>query len=229
MLLSIDSGIALKSSDYDGIYPEKTVCITGHREKSITAYLGIPDYLHMTRAAVRLMLYRYIDMAVEKGYTDFFSGLASGTDLWAAEYIILKKQTNSDIRLIGAMPFLKHSAFLGSDERRILRDIELSADAVILLNENPDITYSKNRHEGTSDDLYKVRNYFMADNSSAVISFFDDKNYRSGTAQTINHARRNGLEIHSFSLDDVFSVMDKSDGSFDDISRLIRSLGNVFE
>ena len=62
----------------------RTVCITGHRERYIPPYEGMPVYQSMTVNSVKLMLYRYIDMAISKGYTNFISGLAMGTDLWAA-------------------------------------------------------------------------------------------------------------------------------------------------
>ena len=74
----------------DLIFPDigKTACITGHREKNISPYNGDPAYAELTISTAKLMLHRYIDMAVERGYTNFYSGLAMGTDLWAAEYIL---------------------------------------------------------------------------------------------------------------------------------------------
>ena len=228
MLTSLDSGAVLISPENAELRPERTICITGHREKSILPYKDDPGNIHMTRAAVRLLLYRYIDMALEKGYTDFFSGLADGTDLWAAEYVLLKKESNSDIRLIGAMPFLRHSRFMHKDVRELLCNVEKKADCLVLLNSDPYVVYGKSGRQGTDADLYKVRNYYIADNSSAVLAFFDERNPRSGTAQTVNYALRQGKKVRSFGLSDVYSLMDEAGVSFRDIGRIVRELDNIF-
>lgn len=228
MLTSLDSGAVLISPENAELRPQRTICITGHREKAILPYKDDPENIHMTRAAVRLMLYRYIDMAIEKGYTDFFSGLADGTDLWAAEYVLLKKQNNKDIRLIGAMPFLKHSRFFHKDMRSLLCDVEKNADCLILLNSDPSVVYGKNGRHGTDADLYKVRNYYMADNSAAVLAFFDERNPRSGTAQTVNYALRQGKKVRSFGLSDVYHLMDEAGASFRNIGRIVKELDNIF-
>ena len=228
MLTSLDSGAVLISPEEADIRPERTVCITGHREKSILPYMDAPENIHLTRAVVRLLLYRYIDMAIEKGYTDFFSGLADGTDLWAAEYVLLKKRSNDDIRLIGAMPFLKHSRFFHKEARILLCDVEKQADCLVLLNSDPTVVYGKSGRQGTSADLYRIRNYYMADNSSAVLAFFDERNPRSGTAQTVNYALRQGRKVRSFGLSDVYSLMDEAGASFRDIGRIVKELDNIF-
>ncbi|MBR1822810.1 MAG: DUF1273 family protein [Ruminococcus sp.] len=228
MLVSLDSGIVLESPDTAFIRPERTVCITGHREKSIVPFLDDPEYIHLTRSAVRLMLYRYIDMALEKGYTDFFSGLADGTDLWAAEYILIKKHKDPNIRLIGAMPFLKHSRFFSNESRSRLCDVEKGADCLILINSDPNIVYGKTSGLGKSPDLYKDRNYFMVDNSAAVLAFFDERNPRSGTGQTVGYALRKGRNVRSFGLSDVYDVMNRARLDWKAISTLIRETENVF-
>lgn len=228
MLLSLDSGKAFLTADSAVLYPERTVCITGHRERSIVPYKDDPANLHMTRSAIRLMLYRYIEMAIEKGYTDFFSGLADGTDLWAAEYVLMKKQKNKELRLIGAAPFLRHSRFLGNDARSLLCNVENGADCLIVINSDPDIVYGKTRGFGKSPDVYRDRNYFMVDNSSAVLAFFDEGNPRSGTGQTVNYALKQGRIVRNFGLSDVYSIMDEADMDWKKICALIKAKENVF-
>lgn len=228
MLTSLDSGILLSAPDDVEFFPEKTVCITGHREKSIIPYMNDSSYLHLTRSVVRMMLYRYIDMALEKGYTDFFSGLAEGTDLWAAEYILIKKNTNSNIRLIGAMPFLKHSTFAAADTKRLICKVENGADRVVLLNDSPDITYGRKKEAGTSSSLYRVRNYFMVDNSSAVIGFFDGHSQFSGTSQTVSYAGMKQRKIRCFGLNDVYGIIGRCNSDFEKIKSAIAALDNIF-
>ena len=228
MLTSLDSGVVLTSPDDVEFYPEKTVCITGHREKSIIPYKNNPDYYNLTRTVVRMILFRYIDMAIEKGYTDFFSGLAEGTDLWAAEYILIKKNMDNDVHLWGAMPFLKHSTFASADTKRLIRNAELGADKVLLLNSSPDIVYGRRNGIGTSNSLYRVRNYFMVDNSSAVLGFFDGRSHFSGTSQTVSYAEMRHRKVRCFGLDEAYRIIEKAKGDFDNIKSEIAALENVF-
>ena len=225
MLTSLDSGKALCSPEAVTFRPEKTVCISGHREKSVVPYMNDPNNLHITRSAVKMMLYRYIDMALEKGYTDFISGLAEGTDLWAAEYILMKKEQDPELRLIGAMPFLRHSRFFHRNERALLKRVEKGADQLILINSDPNAVYSKN---GANSGLYKNRNYFMVDNSSAVIAFFDESNPRSGTGQTVHYALRRGRIVRTFGLCDIYDIMDRTGCDFESLSDAIRAYENIF-
>lgn len=182
----------------------------------------------MTYSAIRLMLYRYIDMAVEAGYENFISGLASGTDLWSAEYIVMKKRNNSHIKLTAVMPFLKHAEFLNSNDRDVLAEVERNADCLVTVNENPDIVYGKHISENCSPNLYRDRNYYMVDHSSAVIAFINDNECRSGTSQTINYAYRNGRKIYSFNMDMISEIIEKSNGDIRIMGYEIALLENVF-
>ena len=222
MLASLDSGIVLETPDNVAFDTVHAICITGHREKSIIPFLGVEQHFQLTRATVRIMLYKYIEMAVAKGYTDFFSGLAEGTDLWAAEYLLIKKQKNSNIRLFGAMPYLKHSKSFSSESHCLLCEVEKGADSVILLNSDPDANYGRN------PDVYRKRNYFMVDNASAVLGFFNERESHSGTAQTINYARKKGKTVNSFSMDDVHDIMDRAELDWDRICALVKDINNVF-
>ncbi|MCM1506548.1 MAG: DUF1273 domain-containing protein [Ruminococcus flavefaciens] len=203
----------------------RTVCITGHRKNKITPY---KNNTVITYSAVRLMLYRYIDMAVEAGYENFISGLASGTDLWSAEYVLMKKSRNSNIKLIAVMPFLKHAVFLSDEERSLLAKIEKNADYLVSVNENPDIVYGKNVSGSCSVNVYRDRNYYMVDHSSAVIAFINNDVQYSGTSQTMNYAYKNGRRIHSFSMETISDIIERSDSDIRTIGQEIALLKNVF-
>lgn len=194
----------------------KTICISGHREKSIVPFMNNPDFKDATVNAVKLLLYKFIDVAVECGYNHFISGLAVGTDLWAADYILRKKKSDSSISLIGAMPYLRHAELFPSSYRELLRKTELGADRLICVNSNPDIIFSR---KGKGSELYRDRNYFMVDNASAVIAFFNSGENFSGTAQTLNYARKQNKKICRFGLDDVYSLMKSASTDTDDIWR----------
>lgn len=228
MAVSLDSGRTVQTAENGLFDRSRTICFTGHREKSIADYRNNPHLRLHTLAAVRLMLYRYIDMAVESGYDTFISGLAEGTDLWAADYVLCLKKSNPNIRLIGVMPYLKHSKYFSPSYRETLKNAELNADLLLSTEMNPDMVYGSAAYTNRSPDLYRRRNYFMADNSSAVIAFFNTDSFRSGTAQTVSYAKRCGLPVYRFGTDEVFSAMDSADG--DDIHCIrqkIMSLPNV--
>lgn len=229
MLYSAVSGIPVHPSDALDTDINSTICITGHREKSIPTYKDNPLFRDVTLAAVKLMLYRYIDMAVSCGYVNFISGLAVGTDLWAAEYILQKRRTNKNIRLIGAMPYLRHAERYPSYYLEILKNVEKEADLLITVNDNPDIIYgAPSEGNNRSKTLYRDRNYFMVDRSAAVIAFLSESSSWSGTAQTVNYASRKERKIGRFGIEDVFTVMDTAGTDTIRIGREIAFTANAF-
>ena len=230
MLFSIDSGVPVLPCEEIETDKEKTICFTGHRENSVIPYKGEQIYYGITLRTVQLMLFRYIDMAVESGYKTFISGLAAGTDLWAAKYILGKKHSDSSIRLIGIMPYLRHAERFSDRYKELLADAERGADMLLTTNTDPLVVYGKSRSEGnTSPDLYRVRNYYMVDNASAVISYFNEGSYKSGTSQTLNYAVRQGLKIRRFGLEEAYGVIDECGPDIESIRRKLVFMENVFE
>lgn len=230
MLFSLDSGVPVLPADSIDCDPQTTICFTGHREAGVIPYKNQPIYRNITLRTVQLMLCRYIDMAVESGYRSFISGLAAGTDLWAARYIIIKKRSDSSIRLIGVMPYLRHAERFTPRCREELADVEKGADVLLTTNTDPTVIYGKKgAGVNTSPDLYKERNYFMADNASAVISYFNEGSFKSGTYQTLNYAVRKGLKIRRFGLEDVYALIDECGPDIEKIRRMVAFMENVFE
>lgn len=230
MLFSLDSGVpVLPAQDFSGDI-DNTVCFTGHRETSVIPYRNDPIYRSITLRTVQLMLCRYIDMAVESGYRSFISGLAVGTDLWAAKYILAKKRSDSSIRLIGVMPYLRHAERFAPQYRETLADVEKGADVLLTTNTEPDVIYGKKGSgENTSPDVYRERNYFMVDNASAVISYFNEGSFKSGTYQTLNYATRQGRTIRRFGLEDAYALIDECGPDIESIRRRLVFMENVFE
>ena len=230
MLFSIDSGVPVLPCEEIETDKEKTICFTGHRENSVIPYKGEQIYYGITLRTVQLMLFRYIDMAVESGYKTFISGLAAGTDLWAAKYILGKKHSDSSIRLIGVMPYLRHAERFSDRYKELLADAERGADMLLTTNTDPLVVYGKSRGgEKTFPDLYRVRNYFMVDNASAVISYFNEGSDKAGTSQTLNYAVRQGLKIRRFGLEEAYGVIDECGPDIESIRRKLVFMENVFE
>ncbi|MFR6448175.1 MAG: hypothetical protein ACLUO6_12150 [Ruminococcus sp.] len=56
-------------------------CFTGHR----------PEKLSLSENEVKHLLEKAIDNAIADGYVTFITGMAKGTDIWAAEIVLEKK------------------------------------------------------------------------------------------------------------------------------------------
>ncbi len=146
-------------------------CFTGHR----------PQKLNHSKRKIKRLLEKAVDNAIAKGYVTFITGMAQGTDIWAAEIILKKRKRNDNLHLICAVP---HPGF---ENRRSLyeklkyKNIIKKADFVKLVSEN----YYKG--------CYQKRNEFMVDRSGLVIAVFNGK--PSGTKNTIDYAKKKGVAV----------------------------------
>ena len=157
---------------------EKTACFTGHRpNKMVPKGISPMNLLPM----IKSMLYYEIEQAIEDGYEYFITGMAVGVDLWAAHSVLALKNKHPEIKLICAVPFRGQGSELRGEELYDYNSFISCADEVIVLSEE------------YHPDCFKQRNYFMVENSSRLIAVVN--NYRSGTGQTINYAKKNGLEL----------------------------------
>ena len=149
---------------------EKTCCFTGHRnlpEKKIE---------HIIKR-----LNDETDELIRHGVTDFISGGAFGFDLIAASLIISKKEMGAGIRLIFALPCRNQDENWISDQKLFYYNLISEADEVRYISEE------------YSPGCMKKRNHYMVDNSGhCICALLREK---SGTAQTVNFARKNGLHI----------------------------------
>lgn len=70
-------------------------CFTGHR----------PEKIDMPERKVVAALEKEIKAAIDAGFTTFISGMARGSDIWAAEIVLRLKKKNPSLHLIAASPF----------------------------------------------------------------------------------------------------------------------------
>ncbi|MBR4627054.1 MAG: DUF1273 family protein [Ruminococcus sp.] len=225
MLRSLSSGRTITAPEQFVPVPEKTVCITGHREKYIQPYAGDPDMFGQTVCCVRMLLGRYIDLAYEAGCTFFMDGLALGTDLWAASHILRRKKEGWDIHLIGVMPFLHHADYFPEREKAFLAEAERFCDSLICTESDPGTVYTR---QGSGSTLYRRRNCFMADCSSTGIAFLNSDARRSGTGQTVAYLRSQGKPAAVFGCDEVHRLMKLSGGGKAEFSRYIADIPDPF-
>lgn len=161
----------------------KTVCFSGHRPEKLF-HGGDEAYAGTNR--LKSIIYKEIYDSYAQGYTNFMSGLARGIDIWAAEMVVDFKHIHPEVRLIGVKPYRNHGeTFKGTEKWRFNHIIE-SCDDIIVISE----TYNKG--------CMRARNEYMVEHSSKLIAVVSD--FQSGTGQTINLARKKGLDIKIINL-----------------------------
>ncbi len=226
MLRSLDSGIALTDPDKFIAVPEITACITGHRPGSVIPFMNNENYRGITIDCTRIFLAAYIDFAYNSGYTSFMDGLASGTDLWAAWHIINRRRHGEPYDLIGVIPFLRHSERFSPIDKIKLRQIEPECSALISTCSDPNTKYA---FSGPGNDVYRRRNYFMADRSGVGIAFMNRGQRRSGTGQTIARLKSQKKFVAVFGSEDIHAVMRETGPDARAFAEYMRSFRSPFE
>ena len=153
-------------------------CFTWHR----------PDKMELGEKEIKPLLEKAIDEAIADGYVTFITGMAMGTDIWAAEIVLERKKRNKDLHLICALP---HPNF---ESRRSMAE-KMRFNKII---KKADIVKEMNDHYFTG--CYQVRNEWMVDRSNLVIAVFNGK--KSGTKNTVDYAKRISVKVINV-LDDI--------------------------
>ena len=144
-------------------------CFTGHR----------PDKMEQGEKEIKPLLEQAIDDAIANGYVTFITGMAMGTDIWAAEIVLERKKKNSNLHLICALPHPNFEKPRSMTEKMRFNKIIKNADLVKEINDH------------YFNGCYQVRNEWMVDRSNLVIAVFNGQ--RSGTKNTVDYAKRKGI------------------------------------
>ena len=131
---------------------------------------------------IRTRLVEAVSFACKSGITCFYSGMAMGFDLMAAETVLSLKGKYPDIRLIAVVPFRRQSSRWPSIEKERYQNIISQADLVIVLSEY----YFKG--------CLLRRNDFMLEHSCGLIAYYDGKPL-GGTFYTCREAGKIGMDI----------------------------------
>ena len=154
-------------------------CFTGHRYFPWSDNIDHPRY-----RALLEELEKAIDLALAKGATHFICGNAVGVDTWAAELVLKKKRTHPEIFLEIALPFAGHNA-----DEPACQAVQRQADLVHVVGK------SKYRKAAFSE-----RNRYMVDHSDFLIAVYMESHPSSGTAKTMEYAKRQGLMLIKISV-----------------------------
>ncbi|MGN1114020.1 MAG: SLOG family protein [Oscillospiraceae bacterium] len=176
--------------------PARVCCFTGHRSKYLP-FDGDRSKQGMKCLVSSLQL--YIQEAIEDGYEVFLSGMADGIDLICAEIVHdFIMHENHNVRLIGVLPYADHI-------KKEMKNFSNRYICTLIINDCADIICLK---QDKDRNCYKERNQFMVDHSNRLIGAFDKTLRGTGTRQTINMAKKAGLEQRIISIDEnpVFKI-----------------------
>ena len=124
----------------------------------------------------------------DQGVRRFYIGGALGVDMCSGELLLeLKEQPEyGKIELVLVLPFVGYDRDWEPDSRHRLSVLRQKSTEVIVVGQS----------ENPPTDNYRLRNQYMVDHASCLLAVYDNnRQFRSGTMQTVNYARRKGLPI----------------------------------
>lgn len=151
-------------------------CFTGYRPSKFPFALNKSDkeYLKFDN-----LLLKSLTSLIDSGCNKFYTGMAMGFDILAAEAVVFLKEAfpQKDIKLVCVIPFENQEQTFNFEWQIRYNNIIKNADEKILL--------CKEYHKG----CYQNRNVFMVDNSDYILTWYDGK--QGGTRNTLKYAEKN--------------------------------------
>ncbi len=157
----------------------KSCAFTGHRPKKFPWGYNETD---ARCVALKKALAEEITKLVDAGYTDFFSGMAEGTDAWAAMAVLALKEKNPALRLHCVLPCEGQAEGWSASARERYFSILEQADEIVYVRRE----YSKG--------CMLERNRYLVDHTACLLAVYNGEQ-RGGTAMTVRYARKLGREI----------------------------------
>ena len=157
----------------------RACAFTGHRPKKLP---WRNDETAPECAALKAVLTEQIAALIEKGYTHFMSGMAEGTDVWAAQSVLAFREENPALKLHCILPCFNQSEEWSASSQARYRSILEHADSVIFINRED------------KKDCMLERNRFLVSYAATVLAVYNGER-RGGTAATVRYARRLGREV----------------------------------
>ena len=146
-------------------------CFTGHR----------PEKLHAPESVILTALEKQIRAAITDAFVTFITGMARGTDIWAAEIVLKLKKEGYPLHLIAASPYDGFETSWSADWQHRYSAIMADADLVRFICPH----YSR--------ACFQIRNEWMVDHCVRVIAVFNGE--KGGTKNTIDYATRKGVTV----------------------------------
>lgn len=153
---------------------DRCCAFTGHRPKKFSWGYNEAD---IRCAALKKALAGQIVKLVDAGYTNFFSGMAEGTDTWAALAVLALKKENPALKLHCVLPCEGQANQWSASARELYSSILEQADDVVYVSKE----YSKGC-------MLKCNRY-LVDYAACLLAAYNGE-WRSGTAMMGRYARK---------------------------------------
>lgn len=156
-----------------------TCAFTGHRPKKLPWGYdeAAPGCIALKRA-----LSAEISKLAASGYTDFLSGMAQGTDIWAAQAVLALRKEAPALKLRCVLPWEGQADRWTASARERYFSILEQADEVVYAG--------RAYHQGCMLE----RNRYLVDHAACLLAVYNGE-WRGGTAATVRYARKLGREI----------------------------------
>ena len=158
---------------------ENSCAFTGHRPKKFPWGYDESDSRCVN---LKVALTLQIQKLVEVGVTDFFSGMAEGTDTWAALAVLDLRKNNPALKLHCVLSCKGQENKWTPSARKLYKDILKKADTVTYVSED--------YHDGCMLE----RNRYLVDHAAYLLAIYNGE-WRGGTAATIRYAQKMDREI----------------------------------
>lgn len=151
----------------------KKCCFSGYRPQKFPFNLNESD---IDYGVFLKNLKTTVSSLIDDECLVFYTGMAIGFDIIAAETVLKFKENNDNIKLIAVVPFKSQETSFDEEWKTRYYNIINRSDEVITLSE----VY----HAG----CYQNRNKYMVDNSDYVVTWYDGK--QGGTRNTLSYAAK---------------------------------------
>ena len=123
-------------------------------------------------------LSKQIEKLIKDGADEFFSGMARGVDIWAAEAVLELKRTYPNIKLTAVIPCPEQADSWSREDRDRYDRILEACDKKLVISPH----YSKG--------CMQKRNKALVDVCDILVAVFDGQS--GGTKQTVSYAESKG-------------------------------------
>lgn len=158
---------------------KKAVAFTGHRPSKFPWRYNETDSRCI---ALKGILMEQIKLLVDAGVTEFYSGMADGTDCYCSQIVLALHEKNPALKLHCVLPHEGQADKWSDSARKRYNAILEQADSVEYV--------SRTYYEGCMMD----RNRQLVESAGRLLAVYNGVR-RSGTGATVNYARQMGREI----------------------------------
>ena len=157
----------------------KTCAFTGHRPQNLPWQFNEADINYLK---LKQNLNQQISQLAKNGFTDFLSGMALGSDTWAAEAVLNLRKKKPALKHHCILPCKTQAEKWPVSEQERYQKILAQADSIFFT--------SRNYHP----NCMLERNRFMVEKARLLLAVYNGQPH-SGTAAAVRHAQRLGCDI----------------------------------